>query len=134
MPAYVISKIKDIIYEENITNPVIAILGVAYKGNIDDTRETPALKLIKLCERKGWDIRIHDPHVKKFEYQLMSLDLAIKGADLIVIETDHEEFCALDAGFMSHLVRHKLILDLRNILSIEAFVKEGFTVRKLGGI
>lgn len=133
MPAYVLSKIKAIIYEENITNPVIAILGVAYKGNIDDTRETPALKLIKLCEREGWDIRIHDPHVKKFEYQLMPLDLAIRGADLILIETDHEDFCALDAGFMSRLVRHKLILDLRNILSIEAFVKEGFTIKKLGG-
>ncbi len=132
MPAYVLSKTKSILYEHDIHDPIITIFGVAYKGNIDDTRETPALKFIKLCEREGWNIRLYDPHVKIFEYALMKMDEAIRGADIIVIETDHKEFSHLNAQWISTLVRNKIIFDLRNILDYDEFAKEGFIIRRLG--
>ena len=45
------------------------VFGVAYKGGVDDTRETPALKFIKLAENEGYKVKVHDPHVKEFEYE-----------------------------------------------------------------
>ncbi|MDD1730359.1 MAG: nucleotide sugar dehydrogenase, partial [Methanospirillum sp.] len=86
MPSFILSKIKRILQEEGITNPVITILGVAYKGNIDDTRETPALKLIKLCEKEGWNVKIFDPLVRKFDYPLLSFDESLRNTDLIIVE------------------------------------------------
>ena len=80
----------------NITNPIVTILGVAYKGNIDDTRETPALKLIKLCAKEGWKVKLSDPYVNRFEYPLLSLEDAARDSDLIIIETDHTYYCSLD--------------------------------------
>jgi len=132
MPAFILSKIKAILYEHDISSPNISILGVAYKGNIDDTRETPAIKLIKLCEREGWNIKVHDPHVTKFEYPLMQLEESVRESDIIIIETDHGEFSHLDAHCISTLVRNKIVLDLRNVLNYEEFLKEGFLVRRLG--
>jgi UDP-N-acetyl-D-mannosaminuronic acid dehydrogenase len=90
MPAYVLHKVKEI--TNGIASPKITVLGVAYKGNVDDARETPALKFIKLSEREGFDVSAYDPLVKNFEYQLSPLEDAVKNTDCIVIITDHNEF------------------------------------------
>jgi len=132
MPSFVISKAKKIFLEAGIKNPVVSIFGVAYKGNVDDTRETPALKLIKLCEKEGWQVRIFDPKVKNFEYPLLSFDQAIQNTNLIIIEIDHEEFSKIDAKKIHGAVRNKIILDTRNILPKEKFLQEGFEIHTLG--
>jgi len=132
MSSHVLSKAKKIFKEQNIKNPIVAIFGVAYKGNVDDTRETPALKLIKLCEKEGWNVKIYDPMVKEFEYPLLPLEKAVRDVDLIIIETDHTEFKNINAKMISNFVRNKNIIDTRNIMNCKEFLDEGFKIKILG--
>lgn len=71
----------------------VGLLGVAYKKNVDDARETPALTLMKYLIDQDIQVRVHDPHVKKWDYPLeASVDELQSWADLLVIVTDHDEF------------------------------------------
>jgi len=133
MPSYILNKTKRIFERHNIIDPVVAILGVAYKGNIDDTRDTPALKLIKLCEKEGWKVKISDPYVQRFEYPLLSLEDAVQGSDLMIIETDHICYQSLDSEYLSGLMQNKIIIDTRNILNKSEFKENGFEIHTLGG-
>jgi len=132
MPSYVLSMAKKMLDAQKIRNPTVTIFGVAYKPNIDDTRETPALKLIKLCEKEGWNVKIYDPLVKNFEYPLLSMENAVRDSDLIIIETAHDEFMNLDYELLSSLVRNKNILDSVNILGQKCCSKYAFNTKILG--
>ncbi|MEZ5335337.1 MAG: nucleotide sugar dehydrogenase [Methanolobus sp.] len=132
MPSYVLSKAKKIIKVQNIKTPTVTIFGAAYKANIDDTRETPALKLIKLCEKEGWIVKVYDPLVSKFEYPLLSFEEAVKDSDLIIIEVGHNEFKELDSRQIGILMRHKNIIDAANVIEPANFNDKEFTVQKLG--
>jgi UDP-N-acetyl-D-mannosaminuronic acid dehydrogenase len=130
MPSYIVNKTKGILKSAGIKDPVVTILGVAYKGNIDDSRETPALKLIKLCEREGWQVKIFDPFVKKFEYPIVSFEEAIAQSDVIIVEVDHDYFKSLDPQKIRERVNHKIILDTKNILPKDKFSE--FEIHTLG--
>jgi UDP-N-acetyl-D-mannosaminuronic acid dehydrogenase len=132
MPSYVLSKAKKIIAEQNIKNPTVTIFGVAYKANIDDTRETPALKLIKLCEKEGWNIKVYDPLVSKFEYPLLPLKEAVKDSDLIIVEVGHDEFKELNPKLIGDLMRNKNVIDTSNVVDNLHFLDEGFCIKKMG--
>jgi UDP-N-acetyl-D-mannosaminuronic acid dehydrogenase len=132
MPSYVLSRAKKVFAEQNIKSPTVTIFGVAYKANIDDTRETPALKLIKLCEKEGWNIKIYDPLVNRFEYPLLSLEDSVKDSDLIIIEVGHNEFKKLDPRQIGTLMRHRNVIDTSNIIDELYFLEEGFKIKKLG--
>jgi UDP-N-acetyl-D-mannosaminuronic acid dehydrogenase len=114
------------------THGTITVFGVAYKSDVDDTRETPALKFIKLAENEGYNVKVHDPLVKSFEYEILSLDEAVKDSDCIVIITDHSKFKEIDPGEISKLMRKKFIVDSRNILDPDKWKKAGFNVKVLG--
>jgi UDP-N-acetyl-D-glucosamine dehydrogenase len=98
----------------------VLVLGAAYKKNIDDTRESPALKLIELIEGRGAAVDYHDPHVPVLPavagrpgiplMRSVPLDPErIRGYDAVLIVTDH------DAVDYAALVRHaKLVVDTRN--------------------
>lgn len=132
MPAYILSIAKNLLDNHELENPTVTILGVAYKANIDDTRETPALKLIKLCENEGWDVKVHDPLVANFEYPILTLEEAVLDTDLIIVVTDHSQFGDIDVELISKLARSKNILDTRNILNDKEFSRKGFETVKLG--
>ncbi|MBK5114346.1 MAG: nucleotide sugar dehydrogenase [Candidatus Heimdallarchaeota archaeon] len=132
MPFYTLRLTKQILGNE-IEFPLITILGVAYKGNVDDTRETPALKYIHLAEKYGMKIKIHDPLCKKFEGgELLPLEEAVKDSDCIVVITDHKEFKELDPVKIAKLVKQKNVLDARNILDHDKWKKAGFKIKILG--
>lgn len=107
MPLHVLKKVKKAV--KNILNPVITVLGVAYKGDIADTRATPALKFIKLAEKEGFTVKIHDPFVTDFEYPILSLEQALKNTDCAVILTDHSVFKTLN-------LENIQVIDTRNII------------------
>jgi UDP-N-acetyl-D-mannosaminuronic acid dehydrogenase len=115
MPIHVLKKIKEMI--NGIENPVISVFGVAYKGNIADTRATPALKFIKLAEKEGFTIKIYDPHVENFEYPILSLEEAVEDSNCIVVLTDHSEFRNIDPTAFSHRMQGMNVLDTKNILT-----------------
>ena len=130
MPNHVLRIVKGMV--KDVESPTITVFGVAYKGGVDDTRETPALKFIKLAENEGYKVKVYDPHVKEFEYEILGLEEAVRGSDCIVLITDHPEFKEFDPKEISELMRNKNVVDTRNILDAEQWKGAGFSVKVLG--
>ncbi|MDP2218377.1 MAG: nucleotide sugar dehydrogenase [Methanolobus sp.] len=115
MPIHVLKKVKEMV--NGIECPVITVFGVAYKGDIADTRATPALKFIKLAEKEGFTIKIYDPFVKEFEYPILSLEEAVEGSDCIVVLTDHSMFRNIPREEFFGKMRNRNVVDTRNVIS-----------------
>ena len=130
MPNYVLKIVREML--EDVEDPVITIFGVAYKGDVDDTRETPALKVIKLAQNDGCSVKIYDPYVQDFEYEINNLEDAVEDSDCIVIITDHSEFKEIEPGKISRLMRRRNVVDCRNMLDKERWERAGFYVKVLG--
>jgi UDP-N-acetyl-D-glucosamine dehydrogenase len=117
MPAVVVRKVAQALNEErkSVKGSRILVLGVAYKKNIDDMRESPALDVIRLLEDQGAKVLYHDPHVAKFSedgHNHESVELTddeLTSADAVVIVTDHS---AVDYQRVVRLAR--VIVDTRN--------------------
>lgn len=114
-------------------NAKIALLGAAYKGDVDDTRESPAQTIARLLIERGNEVTIYDPIARAFAYPLSTtLESALEGADALVLVTDHSAFRELDPRPLAGLMRRALLLDTRNALDSERWRRAGFTVRTLG--
>jgi|GEM_PF-3567712 len=92
---------------------IVTILGLAYKGDTDDTRNSPALKLKELLGGKVLEVRTYDPYVPGTHD---NLEDAIMGSDAIIIATDHREFKELDWDKIGKLMRTKVLIDGRGII------------------
>jgi UDP-N-acetyl-D-glucosamine dehydrogenase len=118
MPAYVVTKVADALNEDgkSVKGSKVVVLGVAYKRDVDDMRESPALDVLHLLIQKGAHVSYHDPHVASLrledghplESEAYS-DSLLSGADCVVIITDHS---SID---WSHVTRTaKVVVDSRN--------------------
>jgi len=130
MPGHVLSLVRRFLGGGLDTR--ITILGVAYKGGVGDTRETPANRFYQLARNEGYDIRAYDPHVESYEHALLPLEEAVEDSDCLVVLTDHEEFADLPAATIGDRMRRRTAVDTRDILDEEAWIDAGFTVRTLG--
>ncbi|RJX19116.1 MAG: nucleotide sugar dehydrogenase [Desulforudis sp.] len=130
MPQYVVERMKAIL--EDIPSPRVAVLGVSYKGNIEDARSTPALPVMRGLEQAGITFAIYDPHVHDFEYELSSLQDALADADCVLLLADHDEFKFLYPQELGKLMRRRVVFDTRNALSYDLWRECGFTVYRLG--
>jgi UDP-N-acetyl-D-glucosamine dehydrogenase len=96
----------------------VLVVGVAYKKDVDDIRESPALDVIRLLHRRGAVVSYHDPHVRKLkdeDIDLASLPLTsetLAAADCVVIVTDHSD---VDYTLVDRCAR--LVVDTRNALA-----------------
>ncbi len=110
MPEHVVELIKEA--TKDIEKPVIACLGLTYKANVDDTRESPAVKVVELLLSDRYDVQSYDPYLGLgfIEGQRVSLDDAIEGADAVVVLTDHHEFTKI-RGYITE--PEKLLIDTR---------------------
>jgi len=122
MPAYVVEMVNSAV--EGIDKPVIACLGLAYKADVDDTRDSPAIKVVELLRVKGFEVRAYDPYVKMgvVPGQVGSIDSAVESADCVVFLTDHDEFRQLSLDNMSSLHGSGgswSIVDTRNVLAAQ---------------
>jgi UDP-N-acetyl-D-glucosamine dehydrogenase len=119
MPRYWVQKVQDSLNEQGkaVKGSNILLLGIAYKKNISDMRESPALDIMHLLEEKGAQVEYHDPHVPSFNYEgfsrtaISDLDAALAKADCVVIATDHEEYRWKDVAATA-----RLIVDTRHVL------------------
>ena len=130
MPAFVVQKIENLV--KGIDKPKIALLGLAYKGNVDDIRESPSLHVYSLLQLKNYNISLHDPHVKLSPVPLLSQEEALQDADCLVILTAHDEFKNIEPEKIKNLMRNKIVLDTHNILSYELWSSKGFSIITLG--
>ena len=119
MPLYVVTKVMDALNEvrQTVNGARILVLGVAYKRDIDDLRESPALDIIRLLQERGADVSYHDPYVPDLEHEGLDLasaplsEEALEAADAVVIVTDHT---CLDYGWVAGHAR--IVVDTRNAL------------------
>ena len=118
MPEFVVEKIQHAL--NDATKPVrgshVHVLGTAYKKDIDDVRESPALDIILLLQRLGAKVTFSDPHVKNIRINDATLEAqemvpALEAADCVVIVTDHSGI-----DYRAVIERSKLIVDTRNAL------------------
>ena len=131
MPTHIVKLLKPLL--QNIPNPKVTILGVAYKANVDDTRESPAKRIIEKMLKIGWDVSAFDPIVSKPDFtQLSDLGRAVNKSDCILLVTDHEDFKNIDPNIISKKMRHKIVFDSRNCLDHNKWQSHGFAVHTLG--
>ncbi len=130
MPAHVVELIKDLVGA--VDNPKIAVLGLAFKGNVDDVRESPSLKVIELLEKEGYRVAAHDPYAKDAPYEVQGFEECIGGADCIAVLTNHNDYKFLHPRQVGAKMRHKNLLDTRNIIPHDEWREAGFRVRLLG--
>jgi UDP-N-acetyl-D-glucosamine dehydrogenase len=117
MPAYVVRMATDALNDRGkaVRGAKVLVLGVAYKPNVGDVRESPALEILELLLAKGADVAYHDPHVPSLALNGKTLtsvpwDAAnLKNLDLVLILTNHEEF-----DFRRLVEVAPLVLDTRN--------------------
>jgi UDP-N-acetyl-D-glucosamine dehydrogenase len=117
MPHFVVDKIQNALNEHSkpVKGSHVHILGVAYKKNIEDVRESPALDIMLLLKKRGANVTFSDPYVPKLHLDgiaLTSDDVKmVAGADCAVIVTDHSSF-----DYRKIVEQAKLIVDTRNAL------------------
>tara|TARA_R110002049_G_scaffold239433_2_gene412630 strand:+ start:866 stop:2074 length:1209 start_codon:yes stop_codon:yes gene_type:complete len=111
-PDWVISKIKE--KAERFKKPVIACLGLAFKADIDDLRESPSVEIVKkLSALNIADIVVCEPNIKSHPtFKLLDLETAVEKADIIVVLVDHTPFKVLSASKLSE----KIVIDTRGIV------------------
>lgn len=119
MPRYVVGKIQDALNEQGrpIKGSRILVLGAAYKPDIDDLRESPALDVIGLLKQKGADVSYHDPYIPRLNHDDWAMEsvpdllAAVQEVDCVVIITNHSSY-----DYESILGAAHLIVDTRNAL------------------
>jgi UDP-N-acetyl-D-glucosamine dehydrogenase len=121
MPYFVVTRLMEVLNEHGkaLKNSKILVLGLAYKKDIDDNRESPAMKIIQILKEKGAVVDYNDPHIPHFAgmrhypgVELSSVplsDAVLESADCILLVTDHS---AYDCGWIA--AKGRLIVDTRN--------------------
>ncbi|MGH8497166.1 MAG: UDP-N-acetyl-D-mannosamine dehydrogenase [Gammaproteobacteria bacterium] len=111
-PAWVVKKVKA--KAERFRNPVIACLGLAFKADVDDLRESPSVAIVRRLMKEGvGEILVCEPHVRSHdEFNLVTLDEAIDRADIILLLVDHKRFRKLKASDL----KEKVLIDTRGAI------------------
>ncbi|MBP6774383.1 MAG: nucleotide sugar dehydrogenase [Gemmatimonadaceae bacterium] len=118
MPEWVVQKVADALNDvrKSARGSRVLVLGVAYKRDIDDVRESPALDVIRLLEQRGAHVEFHDPYVLEFRedgHSRKGVELSdemLRWADAIVIVTDHQE-----VDYQRVIDHATLVVDTRNV-------------------
>ncbi|QIZ66047.1 UDP-N-acetyl-D-mannosamine dehydrogenase [Geobacillus subterraneus] len=124
-PYFVIEKIKEA--TKNLQNPTIACLGLAFKANVDDLRESPAVKIVKeLSAIYDQTIYVAEPHIEELPKDLLELNVrlvktedAIEKADVVVLLVDHDYFKVID----KKALLNKIVIDTRGVLPITSNIE-----------
>jgi UDP-N-acetyl-D-glucosamine dehydrogenase len=122
MPYYVVQKVMEALSEQGkcIAGAKILVLGVAYKKDVDDIRESPSFKIMKILQERNAVIAYNDPYIpaipktRKYKFNLSSIPLTTENLgnhDCVLIATDHSSY---DADFIAE--HAKLVVDTRNVI------------------
>lgn len=114
IPEYIVSKIEKVL--EPINAPKIGIWGVTYKANSDDTRNSPAMKIVGLLKSKDYDISIYDPLVDGINCNKTKYE-SIVNADLLILLVNHDEFKEENYKLISSFMKTQIIFDPINIIN-----------------
>jgi len=133
MPAYTVELLQDALNQVKLplNGTRVGVLGLSYKANIDDVRESPAFKVIKHLTKHGAKVETFDPHVKK-RSSMKTLEAILKKSEALVLVTDHQEF--KEALTPALLKKHgiKVMIDGKNCLDKASFNKSKIIYKGIG--
>lgn len=115
MPEYAVKLIESMLGGK--TKAKIAVLGAAYKKDIDDARESPTERMAQILRGRGHDFTITDPFVRKFPEKITSFDEAVKNADAIILAVDHGAYKEKEKLLAEMEQKGAKILDARNLFN-----------------
>lgn len=112
-PRWVIDRVKKC--ADRFKHPKIACLGLAFKADVDDLRESPAFDIVKILKQENiGELLVSEPNIKKLEnFELVDFSVAVENADIILLLVDHKQFRHLKASDL----KEKVIVDTRGILT-----------------
>ena len=129
----IVRKVESVTPLEGAT---IGVLGIAFKAGTDDTRESPAIEVMKRLVAKGATVRAYDPAVSSVDLDGVSVVddayAACDGASAVVVATEWDEFKWLDLDKVAELVDQRNVVDARNLLDRGALKRRGFTYQGVG--
>ena len=142
MPYHMIELMENVFRESHrlVDNIKIVLLGVSYKADTDDTRNTPTENIVKVLQSRYHSHNIvyvaHDPYVNERDYNLTELtndfNEAVMNADVLMFTTNHSDYYNIDLDNLKKNVKTPIIIDGRNIFDKEVVEEKGFTYRKVG--
>ncbi len=100
-PQWVAEQVKKAAKATGKAKPVVAALGLAYKPDVDDLRESPSIAVVEALRTAGVELRVVEPHLKSWNLPLSPLEQAIAEADVVVTLTAHKAFQELPAGALA---------------------------------
>ena len=132
MPHYTIKLLREAMYfcECDMNNTPIALLGLSYKRDIGDMRESPALEIRDLLQQEGARVQTFDPHCVDHA-SAKTLEAALEGVKAIIIATDHDEFRTLTPEFLEER-GIRIVIDGRNCLDKKAFQDSSISYNGIG--
>ena len=135
MPVHVVDLVEDALAEhgKKLKGAKVAILGVAFLENSDDTRNTPSATIYAELKKRGAKPVLHDPIVRDFDLPFTrDLDEVLTSADAVVLSTKHKVYLSLDLGEMRRKLATPVLVDGRNAFTMEAATMVGLTYRGVG--
>ncbi len=132
MPHFTVRLLEDELrgQRKRLSSAKIALLGLAYKSNVPDMRESPALVIRDVLEKSGAEVRVYDPYVRH-ESTVRSIEEALEGADAVVVATAHDEFTRLSPSDLETR-GIRIVIDGRNCLDKDSFRASRISYRGIG--
>ena len=132
MPNYIVELLENQLKKLNkrIENAKIGILGLAYKADVDDRRESPSLKIIEILKCKKTELFIFDPYIKEGS-NVKDLDELLSKSDYLILVRDHMKFKNIDLNKLKEN-NIKIMIDGRNCLDKEGIKKLGVLYHGIG--
>jgi nucleotide sugar dehydrogenase len=135
MPSYTVELVEGLLARAGrpLAGAQVALLGLSYKADVPDLRESPALTIHEELRTRGALVVAYDPYIATVDGIMTaeSLDAALTDADAVVLATNHREFCELSPrDLAAHDI--EIIVDGCNCLDKDAFVRAGIAYRGIG--
>lgn len=134
MPSYTAQLTADILNAKGVKDPKIAVFGLAFKGNIDDMRESPSVEVVEQLRERQLNLTAFDPHIKinNLSEQTQDQHEALNQASAILILTDHQSFKDMDPEKIKTHMENHIIIDTKNCIDRAKWEAAGFDVYLLG--
>ncbi len=133
-PAYVVQLVERVL--EGLEGKTIAVLGLTYKPDVDDLRESPAVEVTRILAERGARVQTYEPFAPHESapgaHAMSTLDETLGDADAVILLVDHRAFRALDPQFVAAAMPGRVAIDTRGVWNRKAWVDAGFQMYVLG--
>ncbi len=134
-PQFVVDVVRRVA-GENLAGKRVAALGLSYKPDVDDLRESPAIEVAHLLTRAGCLVKAYEPCKPGAEIDgletVSTLEAALRDADIVLLLVGHRVFCELGAKAVAQMTPARLVIDTINLWPVDSWQAAGFTVYRLG--